>query len=160
MDTPKNPIPDNQIVLPKNAYRLRILECEKKTSQKGRPMLALTMEICEHPKIAVQYKGERIEVDVNGLEVKSWAMCDKDGLDYSTGLSALSDALGDGKLSSPPEFASIDKNTFLGRTVFAICQSEQTEMKSETGEIIVNPNTGKPVLQMGRRLNQYLSASE
>ncbi len=131
-----------QIKLPYDAYRLRCLECKKEKSAKsGNNYLRLDLEIFGHA-----------DQKYNGLKVQTISAMSDKSLDF---FNKVREALGLPLLKDVSAFSTVDPMDYKGAEGAATCKTEEEPQKNEvTGEPIINPNTGKPMV---RRQNAVVS---
>lgn len=144
----ENKVAEANVKLPLNSYRLRCIECKSGKSKKGSPQLTQTFEVFGASPIVID--GHTI--DVNGVKVNNWATLQDNTLDM---FNQMREALDLPPVNSPN--AVLNELEYKGREGAAICVSESLEMKNEvTGEPIINPNNGQPVIQWSRKVKQWL----
>ncbi len=123
-----------------NVYRVRCVECKAARSKKGNDMLTQTFEVFAHAKD-----------ELNGLTIDHWATLSSKSLDM---FNAQREALGLPKVSS---WSQVDVLDYKGADGFVTAQTTAEEQKNEvTGETLINPNTGKPVMAHRRRIVSFL----
>lgn len=135
-----------------DAFRVRVISAERKNSSKGNPMLNFSVEIFgANPR-----KNDNGEmVDINGLQVfgRQMLMPDK-GLKY---INAQRNSLGLPDVTAS-EVTSIEAADYLQKEGAAIIESSLEERKNDvTGEVVVNPLTGKPVMDIKREIKEWLT---
>ena len=115
-ETTPNP---ERILLPLDAYRLRCIKCEKKTSSKGNRMLAQTFEIFGHKILNINGSN----VDVNGLQIDFWQVFTEKNIDIfndqrkAFGLRPLKTA----------ELDNVNADEYLGQEGAGMVRTESKE---------------------------------
>jgi hypothetical protein len=145
----ENTVSQASVKLPRNSYRLRCVSCEVGKSKKGDFQLIQTYEIFGAAPLQV----DGVMVDINGIQMKNWQTLTQNSVDFFN--------LNRNSLGLPPvkfsDKGSINAADYKGLEGAAICESESQEVKNEvTGEPILNPHTGQPVIQWNKRINQWL----
>jgi len=136
--------------LPLDARRLRIVKAENKDSSKGNKMINYTAEIFGANPVKND-AGDMI--DINGLQIFSRQMLMPGGTVKFC--NAMRSSLGL-PLTNEVEITSIKAEEYLGREGAATCRSVVEEQKNEvTGEVIINPNTGKPMTRIVREIVEW-----
>lgn len=135
--------------IPFNAYRFRCVKCEKgKSREKGTPMLIQTFEFAGNKPININGN----EIDINGLQIQAWAVYTEKALGV---FNAQRKALGLIPLKVS-ELDSFDEKQYLGAEGAATAKTTSKEQKNDvTGETIINPNTGKPMMSYRREIVQW-----
>jgi hypothetical protein len=134
------------------AFRLRCVDCKRVKSSKGNDMLNQTFEIFGADPVKNQESGEM--VDINGLQVYTRQMLMEKSLKY---INIQRNSLG-----LPPvgegEVLSIEGADYLRTEGAAIVVANLEEKKNEvTGEVVVNPLTGKPATRVTREITEWFS---
>ena len=134
------------------AFRLRCIECERKSSSKGNPMLNQTFEIFGAQPVKNDETGEM--VDINGLQIYTRQMLMEKSLKY---INIQRNSLG-----LPPvaagEVLSIEAADYLKTEGAAIVVASLEEKKNDvTGEVVVNPLTGKPATKVTREVTEWFT---
>ena len=150
MTTTENQIPEAQIRLPFNSYKVRVLKCEKKIAKSGSPMLVQECEIFESPN----FTQDGVSVNPNGINLTAWISLQSKMIDQinsnrkALGLSAVKVA----------DIGNINPDDYPGQTGAVIAVSKAEDMVNDvTGEPITNPNTGKVVQSWNKRITQWLA---
>lgn len=137
-------------------YRLRCIKAVPGTSGTGNKKANLTLEIfdAKPQKFRGTDGSEGGEIDINGLQIFDLFSLSPKALEGFTNPKLRSFGL-------PPiteaDIATFDVSTLVGRDCPAVCKMETTEKKNDvTGEIIINPVSGKPVVEHRRVVDSYL----
>jgi len=133
--------PEVELLPGLNVYKGRCTECKKETSSKGNPMLVQTFEIFGHPQDAL-----------NGMTIQNWATMNTKTV---AGFDRQRESLGLAPVGG--KFEQVDPLDYKGAECAFSARVESEEQKNEvTGETLINPNTGKPVMSHRRRIVQFL----
>lgn len=146
----ENTIPEHDIRLQNDCYKFRILDCEKRPSKKGNPMLVQTLEIIEHGP----YKQDGVDIDINGVKVLNFAVL----TDRAIGVvNSQREAFGLPKVSVK-DLDNINPLDYKGAEGYAYAVSESEEMTNDvTGEPVLNPYTKKPEVTWRKKITRYPS---
>lgn len=148
----ENQIPADQIKLPFQSYRVRCLKSEPQTSSKGNRMFVQEWEVYD----AKTFIQDGVTVNPNGVIIIHRTAFTPKTVDM---VNAQRSACGLPSVKYD-DFPNVRNEDYLGAEAAVIASSDSEEMKNEvTGEPIVNPNTGKPVIRWTKRVNQWLPRS-
>lgn len=149
----ENNIPESEIRLTGEAYKLRCIECERSQSKAGNPMLVQTFEIIENKPIIQE--GE--EVDINGVKIFNFTSL-IDSMHVNVNYQRV--ALGLVKVTKA-ELDNINPLDYIGSVGWAYCDSKAEEMKnSVTKQPVINPLTGLPEVIWTKRIVRYPSVKK
>jgi hypothetical protein len=139
-------------------YPLRLLEATKAISSKGNPMIKFKVEIynAKPEKFRPQdisKPAQDVMVDINGVEISGQvSLSPRAEVFYRPFFSSFGVAC-----PTTEELATYDPSGLRGREGAGVCVSTLKEDVNEvTGEVIVNPLTGKPVMRGRREVKQWL----
>lgn len=136
--------------LPKNAYKLRVVEADNERSKKNQSRMAkLICEIIENDPI--EHNGKA--VDINGIELMHFSVVTAKSLKFANqcraafGLPALTE----------DDIDVFDAKDFMGRTGYALCQSTlEPQINEVTKEPVINPYTKEPLMQVRREIVEWI----
>lgn len=128
--------------LPEDTRNVMILAAEKTKSQKTqRDMIVLELEFKDNGEVP-NIENEPTVID--GTKFRSWAMADREGRDYSTGLDAWLRGVEMEPLGPDGDLDAFDAERLVGLEAKILVNSEVQERKNRvTGETIANPHTGE-----------------
>lgn len=145
-----NPIPENQIELPFQSYKVRVLKCEKKVAKSGHPMFVQEVEIFG----AKPFTQNGVSIDPNGIVMTGWVSLQTKMIDA---INVNRNSLGLPAIKSS-QIGDLRAEDYVGQEGAVVAVSKKEEVKNEvTGETVVNPFTGKPVLQFNKKITQWLA---
>lgn len=135
---PAAPTSSNEIYMPFGIYKLRCLECTKGKSRNDNPQFVMTWEVIEH-------KQEKF----NGIKFTNFRTLTEKAL-FFVNQERQAIGLPDVKAS---DLETLDPNDYIAAHGYATVQTKINEQKNEeTGEVLVNPNTGEKLITVRREL--------
>lgn len=146
----ENKTPDFDINIPRQAYKLRCLECEKRKSSKGNPMLVQTFEIFDAKPIAdkdgniVEINGVKVQETIPLMETTLFRVNPQR---QSLGLPMI----------KASELDDINAEEYKGLEGPAVVVSVTEEQKDDNGNAIINPYTEQPVIRRSRKVTMWLA---
>lgn len=148
-------------------FGLKVLSCELGTSQVkqdavtgetkgGNPMWTVDLEFFNNPPLRVKEPttGERVEVNVDGLQVRTWLVKLPSTMDMVNNFLI---SIGLEPVKHPSQLDQLDGNMFIGKTCEAMVRFKARPVKNSNGEPVLH--NGKPVTTGERRIDMFLPKS-
>ena len=154
-----NQVSPEEVRLPKSTYKLRCVTCEKVKSKKDDDMLKVEFEIIEHaPLDMVDDNGEEYKLDINGLSIMDYRVMTAKTISF---FNKWVKGFGFPPFDSVDDMLGVDPTRFVGRVIFARCESEAQQPFDEIKQApMVDPYTGKPVFMYSRRIKDIFEAPQ
>jgi len=125
---------DPTIILGRDNYHFKVLNCKLGTSKAGNPMLVQQLEFFDNPPQKIQGKM----VDINGVKMTNWVVLIPSALGP---LNSQRRALKLSVVSSPDQ---VSAEEYIGCEGDALAKTESKPMFNEvTGEPVIDRYTGK-----------------
>lgn len=147
-------------------FKLKVITSERgvsqvKTDEKtgkqtgGNPMDTVDLEFIDNAPINIRNPdtGDIEQVDVNGLQVRTWVTLVPAALGP---VNTFRKAIGLPSLTIQ-ELMSSDGNTYNGKVALAMIRFKGREIKNSAGEKVINDHTGKIVTVGERKIDKWLT---
>lgn len=142
---------EQELALPTDSYKLRIVEAEFGESKKsGDPYIKTTSEIFDAAPLDIGGKT----VDPNGLKIQCWHMFGDDYAQYPTSAQALANGLGIEDEATPE---NLTPDIIKGAVFAAVCRAKKQERKNAAGATMTHPVTGETIYRYSREIEQILN---
>lgn len=137
------------IRLPNNIYKLRCVSAESRKSSGGHLQDVLKLEVIE----AAPVNGANGPVDINGLQFTSYNTRSAKSIKFYNKMRTA--------FNLPPitegEVDSVSFKQYLGQVAFVEAGSKEEVRKNDvTGEVLINPHTKEPLVNLTREIFQWI----